>query len=92
MRVRRTQTGRAGRRRGPYLSHPRHARREATIAWLAGLPTVQEAAVVARIFRVDPAGLLDDGGDDWAMLVRLAAARYVIRCEEAAAKKAAPSK
>jgi hypothetical protein len=47
--------------------------------------------MVARIFRIDPAGLLDDHGDDWPMLVRLAAARYVIRTEEAAAKKAAES-
>lgn len=44
--------------------------------------------MVARIFRIDPAGLLDDAGDEWPMLVRLAAARYVARCEEAEARKA----
>lgn len=46
--------------------------------------------MVARIFRIDPAGLLDDGGDEWPMLVRLAAARYVAREEEAASKRATP--
>jgi len=55
---------------------------------LASLPVVQEAAIVARIFRVDPAGLLDDDGDEWPMLVRLAAARYVARQEDKAAKEA----
>ena len=44
--------------------------------------------MVARVFRIDPAALLDDDGDDWAMLVRVAAARYVVRAEEAAAKQA----
>lgn len=43
---------------------------------------------MARIFRVDPAGLLDDDGDEWPMLVRLAAARYVARQEDKAAKEA----
>ncbi len=38
--------------------------------------------MVARIFRIDPAALLDDGGDDWRMQVRLAAARYVAAREE----------
>lgn len=56
--------------------------------WLSQLGIVQEAAVVARIFRVDPVGLLIDGGDDFPMMVRLAAARYVARCEEAEAAKA----
>ena len=52
------------------------------------MPTVQEAAIVARVFRVDPAGLLDDGGDEWPMLVRLAAARFVMRQEQKAAQEA----
>jgi hypothetical protein len=52
------------------------------------LGAVQEAAAVARIFRVDPVSLLADDGDEWPMLVRVAAARYVVRCEEAAAKRA----
>jgi hypothetical protein len=51
------------------------------------LGPVQEAAMVARLFRQDPAALLDDAGDEWPMLVRVAAARYVVRCEEAAAKR-----
>jgi hypothetical protein len=58
------------------------------IEWLAGLPPVQEAALVARLFRQDPAALLDDGGDEWPMLVRVAAARYVARCEEQESKRA----
>jgi hypothetical protein len=52
---------------------------------------VQEAAVVARIFRLDPVDLLDDEGDDWPMLIRVAAARYVSRQEEVAAKRAEAS-
>lgn len=44
--------------------------------------------MVGRIFRVDPVSLLDDDGDEWPMLVRVAAARYVVRCEEAEAKRA----
>lgn len=44
--------------------------------------------MVARMFRVDPAALLDDGGDEWPMLVRIAAARYVARAEEAESKRA----
>lgn len=44
--------------------------------------------MVARLFRQDPAALLDDGGDEWPMLVRVAAARYVARCEEQEAKRA----
>lgn len=58
------------------------------IEWLAGLGPVQEAAMVARLFRQDPAALLDDGGDEWPMLIRVAAARYVARCEEQEAKRA----
>jgi hypothetical protein len=93
VRFRGAQAGRArGRRWGPYVSHPRDAQREAAIEFLTGLPVVQEVAVVARIFRQDPARLLDDDGDEWPMLVRLAAARYVIRCEEAEAAKAKAAK
>jgi hypothetical protein len=44
--------------------------------------------MVARMFRQDPAAMLDDDGDDWRMLVRIAAARYVARSEEAEAKRA----
>lgn len=44
--------------------------------------------MVARIFRLDPVALLDDDGDEWPQLVRLAAARYVARQEERAAKAA----
>lgn len=58
------------------------------IEWLAGLGPVQEAAMVARLFRQDPAVLLDDGGDEWPMLVRVAAARYVARQEEKESKRA----
>lgn len=46
---------------------------------------------MARIFRVDPAGLLDDGGDDFRMQVRLAAAKYVVACEAEEAAKAKAS-
>jgi hypothetical protein len=53
---------------------------------------VQEAAVVARVFRQDPARFLDDDGDDWPMMIRVAAARYVVRQEEAAAKRAEASR
>lgn len=59
--------------------------------WLSTLGVVREAAMVARIFRVDPAALLDDGGDEWRMLVRLAAAQYVAQQEEEAAAKARSS-
>jgi hypothetical protein len=52
---------------------------------------VQEVAMVARIFRQDPAAMLDDGGDEWRMLVRIAAARYVAETEEAEAKRAQQS-
>lgn len=45
--------------------------------------------MVARIFRQDPAALLDDDGDEWPHLVRVAAARFVAREEEAAARRAA---
>jgi len=47
--------------------------------------------MVARMFRQDPAAMLDDDGDEWRMLVRVAAARYVARCEEADAKRAQQS-
>lgn len=43
--------------------------------------------MVARIFHLDPVALLDDD-DEWPQLVRLAAARYVARQEERAAKAA----
>lgn len=46
---------------------------------------------MARIFRIDPAGLLDDGGDDFRMQVRLAAAQYVVACEAKEAAKAKAS-
>jgi hypothetical protein len=49
---------------------------------------VREAAMVARVFHLDPVMLLDDDGDDWPQLVRIAAARFVARQEEAAAKRA----
>jgi len=88
VRLRRGPARRDGGGRGPYLSHPRHARREAVIEFLAGLGVVREAAVVARVFRQDPAMLLDDAGDEWAQLVRVACARYIIRQEEAAAREA----
>lgn len=58
------------------------------IEWLAGLGPVQEAGMVARLFHQDPVALLDDGGDEWPMLVRVAAARYVARVEEREAKRA----
>jgi hypothetical protein len=45
--------------------------------------------MVARVFRLDPVMLLDDEGDDWPQLIRVAAARYVVAQEEAAAKRAA---
>ena len=48
--------------------------------------------MVARVFRIDPAALLDDDGDDWLMLVRLAAARYVMEQEAAEAAKAKGSR
>jgi hypothetical protein len=51
---------------------------------------VREVALIARVFRQDPVALLDDEGDDFPHLVRLAAARYVARQEEAAARRAAP--
>lgn len=63
--------------------HPLAQRREATIEWLSTVGPVQEAAVVARTFRIEPAALLDDDGDNWPMLVNLAAARYVARQEKA---------
>lgn len=50
-------------------------------------PRVQAAAVVARTFRIDPVPLLMDGGDDWPMIVRIAAARYVAAKEREAAEK-----
>lgn len=80
--------GRAG--RGPYVSqHPLLARREAVIEYLAGLGVVREAAMVARLFRLDPVMLLNDDADEWPMLVRVACARFIARQEEAAAKRAA---
>lgn len=48
--------------------------------------------MVARLFRLDPVALLDDDGDEWPQLVRVAAARYVARQEEAAAKRARDQK
>lgn len=44
--------------------------------------------MVARLFHQDPVALLDDGGNEWPMLVRVAAARYVARVEEREAKRA----
>lgn len=80
---------RAGRRAGPYVSgHPRYQQREATIEWLASLGLVREVALIARVFRQDPIMLLDDDGDEFPHLVRLAAARFVARQEESAARKA----
>lgn len=34
-------------------------------------------AIIARVFRLDPVGLLDDHGDDFGHLVRLACAEYI---------------
>lgn len=85
----RLRGARAGRRAGPYVSgHPRYAQREAAIEWLTGLGLVREVALIARVFRQDPIMLLDDDGDEFFHLVRLASARYVARQEEAAARKA----
>lgn len=90
MRVRGAQAGRGG---GPYVApHPRELHREAVIEWLTGLGVVQEAAAVARLFRIDPISVLNDEGDDWPQLVRLAAYRFVVREEEAAAKRAQQSR
>jgi hypothetical protein len=48
---------------------------------------VRSAALVARLFRIDPVPLLDDDGDDWPMLVRLACARVVEEAERKANEK-----
>lgn len=48
--------------------------------------------MVARVFRLDPVAVLDDGGDEWPQLVRVAAARFVAREEERAAKQAREQK
>jgi hypothetical protein len=53
------------------------------------LGVVREAAMVARLFRLDPVMLLNDDADEWPMLVRVACARFIARQEEAAAKRAA---
>jgi hypothetical protein len=50
-------------------------------------PRLQAAAVVGRTFRIDPVPLLMDDGDDWPMIVRIAAARYVAAKEREAAEK-----
>lgn len=86
----RLRGARAGRRAGPSVGgHPRYEQREAAIEWLAGLTLVREVALIARVFRQDPIRLLDDDGDEFLHLVRLAAARFVARQEESAARKAA---
>lgn len=63
---------------------------ERTSAILAILQTdqrVRSAALVARLFRIDPVPLLDDDGDDWPMLVRIACARIVDDAERKANEK-----
>lgn len=88
MRLRR---GRA--RVGPYVGqHPLLARREAVIDYLTGLGVVREAAMVARMFRLDPVSLLNDDADEWPMVVRVACARFIAAQEEAAAKRAQDSR
>ncbi|MGH3986598.1 MAG: hypothetical protein ACRDTZ_04685 [Pseudonocardiaceae bacterium] len=42
---------------------------------------MQEVAQIARTFRLDPAALLRDGGDDFPHLLRLAAADYIAERE-----------
>lgn len=49
-------------------------------------PRVRSAALVARLFRQDPYPFLDDDGDDWPMLIRLACARVVEETERKAAE------
>lgn len=48
---------------------------------------VRLAAMVARQFRLDPVALLDDNGDDFLMLVRVAAVEIVQEAEKRAAEK-----
>jgi hypothetical protein len=65
------------------------------IAFLSHHPAVEQAARVAREFKLDPVELLSDGGDEWPMMVRIAAAQVVARdkrAEAEAAKKAAKGK
>lgn len=47
------------------------------------------AAKVARTFRIDPVPLLDDGGDVFPMLVRIACAQVIDAEERKANEKAA---
>lgn len=54
--------------------------------------SIKQAARVARVFKLDPVALLrDDGGDEFLMLVRIAAAMVVQedKRKEAEAEKAA---
>lgn len=50
---------------------------------------MRTAALVARLFRQDPYVLLDDDGDDWPMLVRLACSRVVEEVERKANEETA---
>jgi hypothetical protein len=55
-------------------------------------PSIIQAARVSRVFKLDPVALLkDDGGDEFLMLVRIAAAMVVHedKRREAEAEKAA---
>lgn len=45
-----------------------------------------QAARVAREFKLDPVALLSDGGDEFPMMVRIAAARVVARDKRAEAE------
>lgn len=47
---------------------------------------MEQAARVARVFHLDPVALLDDNGDDFPMLVRIAAVMVVNRDKKAEAE------
>lgn len=75
--------------RGPYLSNAnpiRKRRTEEKLKFLSHHPSVEAAARVGEIFGQDPVALLQDGGDDFLMLVRIAAAQVVERDRKAKAE------
>lgn len=58
------------------------------LEFLSHHESVVQAARVAREFKLDPVALLRDGGDEFPMMVRIAAAQVVARDKHAEAEAA----